>query len=169
MSKGLLKPIEDQFMRGLTGGFIAGFIKDIPDVFLVDLFKIKHLAFWDYVGEMVLNHIPKGFIEHFIAFVIQVAFSLSLGIIYSNLFIPKFPTKHHLVRGAIYGSACWFVLMSVIRLFQITPLFNRDLLTPLLTLFFSAGYGLLLDFLDQFFSPRKNQTKKLSKIKGGVV
>lgn len=158
MSKRFLKPIEEQFMRGLTGGFIAGFLKDIPDVFLVDLLKIKHLAFWDYVGEMILNHIPKTLVEHIIAFGIQVAFSLGLGIIYSVIVIPRFPTKHHLVRGAIYGSACWFVLMSVIRLFHITSLFHRDLLTPLTTLLFSSGYGILLAFLDQYFSPQKTKT-----------
>jgi hypothetical protein len=160
MSRKFLKPIPDQFMRGLIGGLIAGTVKDIPDVVLVDLFKIKHLAFWDYVGEMILNQIPKSIFEHFIAFTLQVAFSLGLGIIYSTIVIPGFPTKHYLVRGAIYGSACWFVLMSIIKLFHITPLFAHNLRTPLLTMLFSAGYGLLLAVLDRYFSPQKQKSSK---------
>jgi hypothetical protein len=153
MDRKFIKPIEDRFMRGLISGFIAGTLKDIPDFFLADLLKIKHLAFWDYAGEMILNRIPKVFIDHILAFLTEVTFSLGLGIIYALLIIPKFPTRHYLIRGTIYGCACWFTLMSVIKLFHITPLFAWDILTPLLTLLFSGGYGMLLAYLDNFFAP----------------
>ncbi|HEX3047040.1 MAG TPA: hypothetical protein VHY08_19960 [Bacillota bacterium] len=147
--------INDRFLRGLTGGLIAGTCKDLPDIFLVDLFKIKHLAFWDYVGEMILNQIPKSLSDHILAFIIEVAFSLGLGIIYSIIVIPAFPSKHYLVRGMIYGSACWFILMSLIKLFHISSLFVFDKFTPLATLFLSAVYGLMLAFLDKYFAPPK--------------
>ena len=72
MKSRFLKPIKDQFFRGLTGGLIAGILKDVPDLFLVDLFGIKRLAFWDYIGEMIFNQIPKSWLDHLIAFSIQV-------------------------------------------------------------------------------------------------
>ena len=158
MRRRFLKPIEDRFIRGLTGGLIAGIIKDIPDIFLCVLWNIKKLAFWDYVGEMIFNKIPKNFLEHFLAFCIQVSFSLGLGIIFSIIVIPAFPTKHYLVRGVFYGSSCWFVLMSIVKLYHISNLLTQDLLTPMLTLLFSAGYGLLLAYLDRHFSPNKQQS-----------
>lgn len=158
MRRGFIKPIEERYLRGLFAGLIAGVIKDIPDLFLVDLFKIKKLGFWDYVGEMFFAQIPRSFFEHFVAFSMEVAFSMALGIIFSQIIIPLFPTKHYLVRGTIYGCSCWFVLSSVIKLFYISALITKgDLFTPLATLLFSAGYGLLLGYLDKVFSPQKQK------------
>lgn len=158
MSRKFLKSIEDKFLRGLIAGLIAGIIKDFPDLFLVDLFKIKHIAFWDYTGVMVFNKIPQSFFEHFLGFVVQVAFSLGLGIIYSVIVIPKFPTSHYLVRGAIYGGACWFALISIIKLYNVNSLLTHDLFTPMATLLFSSCYGLLLGFIDNYFSPQKDRS-----------
>lgn len=163
MRQKLLNPIEDTFMRGLVGGLVAGIVKDIPDIFLVDLFKIKQLAFWDYVGVMIFNRIPSSFIDHLVAFIVQVAFSLGLGIIYSTVIIPKFTTKHYLVRGLVYGSACWFFLMSLIKLYNVTKILSHDLFTPIATWLFSIGYGILLAYLDHYFSPQKQGAGLLIK------
>jgi hypothetical protein len=155
MKFGLLKPVEDRFFRGLVAGVIAGILKDIPDILLVNLSHLKRQAFWDYVGEMIFNKIPRSFPEHFWAFGIEVTFSLGLGVIYSMIIIPVLPTRHYLIRGAVYGSACWFMLISTVKLFHITPLFTRDLFTPLTTLLFSSGYGIMLAFLDELLTPQK--------------
>lgn len=159
MSRGFIKPIGDGYMRGILAGLIAGVTKDIPDLFLVDLFKIKKLGFWDYVGEMFFSSIPHSFLDHLIAFSLEVAFSLALGILYVQIIIPLFPSKHYLIRGAIYGCSCWFVLSSVIKLYHISALMTKgDQFTPLSALLFSAGYGLLLGYLDKLFSPHKQKS-----------
>lgn len=153
--------IKDQFIRALVGGLIAGVIKDIPDIFLVELFKIKKLAFWDYVGVIIFSEIPHNFPEHLANIIIEVVFSAGIGIIYSMIIIPVLPTKSYLIRGSVYGSACGFTLISIVKLFNINLLITHDLFTPLATLFFSACYGLLLAFLENYFSPQKQCVRDL--------
>ena len=155
-----IKPITDGFMRGLVSGFLAGALKDIPDLFLVELFQVKRIAFWDYVGVMILNRMPQGFGDHLLAIIIEITFSMGLGIIYSLKVIPAFSTRHFLIRGMVYGCACWFILESVIKLYHITSLFDNDIITPLLALLFSSGYGLLLALADRFFTPQTVESKK---------
>ena len=150
MTNRFLKPTNDFFIRGVIAGVIAGTIKDIPDILLVDFFKVKQLAFWDYVGEILFNKIPVTFMDHFTAFLVQVIFSIGIGVIYTGIIARFIPTKHHFIRGLLYGGFCWIVLISTVKLFNISSLLSKGLISPLLTLLFSMGYGLLLEYVDQY-------------------
>ncbi len=145
--------IADIFLRGISVGLIAGTVKDIPDLFLVLLWRVKKVAFWEYVSQICLHMKPNNFIEHLIAFSIQVVFSLGLGIIYSMVIVPKISTRHYLLRGVLYGTSCWFILISSLEFYKITPVLTDDVVTPVLTLVFSAFYGLLLAYLDKNWAP----------------
>lgn len=155
----LLKPNSDPIFRGLIAGLIAGTLKDIPDIFLCELTRVKQFAFWDYVGEMIFNRIPHTFLEHFLCFLIQVAFSVGLGVIFTAIVSRLLPTKYPWLLGLIYGGSCWFVLISILKLYHITLLFPRDLLTPSLTLLFSAGYGLILVAVNERMKPKDNEVR----------
>jgi hypothetical protein len=145
-----LKPTKDFFIRGVIAGVIAGTLKDIPDILLVDLFKVKQLAFWDYVGEILFNKIPYTFMEHLTAFLVQVVFSIGIGVIYTSIVARFLPTKHHFIRGLLYGGFCWIILTSTVKLYNITSLLTKGLISPLLTLLFSVGYGLLIAYVDEY-------------------
>ncbi len=148
MLKRFFKPIDDRLLRGLIAGLAAGFIKDIPDLLPRKWFHLKQLDFWDYIGEMALGDTSGKGWEAVVSFLIELGFSIGLGILYVYLIAPKFPTRHHLLRGVFYGCSCWFILISIIKLYRINELIPKDSLTPLITLLMSAAYGWLVAYID---------------------
>ncbi|TCL76881.1 hypothetical protein EDC14_1001166 [Hydrogenispora ethanolica] len=154
MLKWLWKPVDDRFLRGLIAGLIAGFIKDIPDFLPRKWFHVKQLDFWDYLGEMALGGMPRNFGGEMVAFLIELGFSIGLGAVFTCIVAPLFPTRHHLVRGVFYGGSCWFILISIIKLYRITELMPKNPITPLSTLAMSVCYGWLVAFIDHRLNSR---------------
>ena len=77
--------MKNAYIRGIIAGFIAGTLKDIPDVILGLVFEVKGLTYLDYAGYMWFNRIPHTFSEYLFAFGVEVTFSTGLGAVFSLL------------------------------------------------------------------------------------
>lgn len=163
MSFFFIKSTQDQMMRGVIAGLVAGVVKDLPDLLLQYGLHIKKLVFWDYVGIMLLNNKPSNFMEHLVAFCLQVTFSLGLGVVYSVFIAPRIKTKHYLIRGLLFGAFCWFVLVSIVRLYYVKILLVPDIVTPVFTIILSSLYGLLVAWVDHRLTPEEPSGRLKSK------
>jgi hypothetical protein len=139
----------DTFIRGLIAGFLAGILKDIPDA-LIHVFRIRKLGFWDYAGAVGLNRLPSTWIEHLLAFGLEVIFSTGLGAIFVFLAERIIKTRHYLLLGAFFGGSVWFLVTGLIKIFDLKDLQTYTLSEPIINLFLSMAYGLLLMGLDHW-------------------
>jgi hypothetical protein len=148
--------MEEQFIKGVIGGTIAAFAKDIPDALVHMIFKITKLSFWDYSGIIATGKHPVGILEQVYAFGYEVIFSIFLGIIYANI-APHINTKHYLLRGAIYGAMVWFVIRMAVIAYQITALFNEDINTAIAHSIGSILFGMVLAWVVNFLQKKEKR------------
>jgi hypothetical protein len=139
----------DTFIRGLIAGFLAGIVKDIPDV-LVNVFRIHKLSFWDYAGVVGLNRLPSTWFELVLAFGLEVVFSTGLGVIFVYLAERVIKTRHYLLLGAFLGGSIWFLVTALIKVFALQELQTHSLAEPWVNLLLSMAYGLLLMGFDHW-------------------
>ena len=132
-------------LNGIKGGIMAGIIKDIPDVIFHYWLKLTKIDFLDYSGAVAFGRLPHGTHEHVYCFLLEILFSLLLGMLFVFFLKEKvLPFNCFIILGAIYGAAIWFMIMSVILVFQISFLMPTDLTTSAIHWLNSMLYGIVL-------------------------
>jgi uncharacterized membrane protein YagU involved in acid resistance len=111
-----MKKSDDKLWIGLIAGIVATIWNELATLATLPL-HFKH-NYWDYGSSLVFRHKPKNWKEFAIAILVQIFFSVQLSIIYAY-YENKFPTKHYLIKGVIFGGTIWFLIQGILFLFDI--------------------------------------------------
>jgi hypothetical protein len=145
--------MKDKFLRGVIAGLIAGIVKDIPAI-VSDFFFNTFPAYWDYAGLIGFGKEPKTFPEHFYAIIIQLGFSVVVGV--SMVYIMnKIQSKHYLLKGAFFGGLIWFSIRGLVFIAQVPRLIHHQQAISIINSLTSIGYGLLLAWIDHYLATKK--------------
>jgi uncharacterized membrane protein len=112
--------IIDKLKIGLIAGSIATGFQQIVSLISDTILHTEH-NYWDYASFILYNHHHKNAAELAVSIIIQIFFSIQLGVAYSY-FEECLKTKYHYIKGAMYGGTVWFTITGILFLFQITPL-----------------------------------------------
>lgn len=135
--------MQNQFQKGVIGGIVAGIVKDIPNAILHRFPRLTEIPLWDYAGAIALGRLPQGTGEHVYAVMLEILFSIFLGIIYVN--IPFFHQYDHTkIKGIFFGAFIWFIIRAAVFAFNIQVLLGESIGTSITNLLVSMFYGCTL-------------------------
>ena len=135
--------MENKFIKAVLGGIIAGLAKDIPNAVLNHFPKLTEITLWDYAGAIALGRLPQGAVEVTYAFLLEILFSIFLGILFVNIhFLNHY--GHYKLKGIFFGAFVWFIIRAAVLAFHIRPLLGESVGTSVINLLVSMFYGCIL-------------------------
>ncbi len=104
---------------------------------------------------IALGKVPRTTVEIILAIIVEVAFSMAIGVILVNI-ISKIKSHHYLIKGAFFGAAVWFFIRSFMWIFDVKGFNKPQMLACIINSGTSIGYGLLIAYIDKLLQKEKS-------------
>jgi len=109
--------IKDRLLRGFIAGVAGGVVMDVFNLASYYL-GIAELRFLDWSALVIYGAKPVSIAESIFALIAHLVFTGTLGIIFAYL-LTFITSTNYLFRGALFGSAMWFLLYGISLLYKI--------------------------------------------------
>lgn len=137
--------MKDRFYNGFLSGILGGII---PFIFNFAALELGFSTFvWaHYMGLFIMGEKPEGITEMIFFVIMQFAFMGVLGAVFAFI-IPYISSKHLILKGIIYGTTIWFILLSIPYLLQLPAVENAPLKSVISSLIAVILWGTALSLI----------------------
>ncbi len=134
--------MKDRFINGSIAGCLAGLVASLFDyIFLCLNFGSIHLI--DFAGVFIYGDRPHTLGENIFAQFGVCVFTTLVGILFVYL-ITKISSKYFFWKGLIYGVLLWFLVYSLIELYDVPHFHRTSLASSTENTLVAMIYGLAL-------------------------
>jgi hypothetical protein len=135
--------LNDRFTQGLIAGIIGWLPQTIFTFIMLHVFHIIKLSYFDFAAVLTFNHKPQGFLQNLVALLVAMAFLGLAGVSFS-MFIKVISNQNILLKGCVYGASIWFIISSIVSIFQIKDLYPIDFSTSTINLIAGILWGIVM-------------------------
>lgn len=146
--------MRDRFFRGLLAGLAGSVVKDGLDFLMHYAIRFNPKTFLDFSGVLVLGHRPKGLWELLLAYVGQLIFSSSMGILFVYLTSTVMSSRRLYLKGAFFGVTVWFFTYAIAIMLRVPALSEFSPRTASTHLVTTCFFGLTLAAALHYFEKK---------------